>query len=305
MPISLSRGHIRTAEFKINVEASYVLYAHFDLAFAAGPGGRGCASFPRTSWELSKQGQVVARGDRSEPDEMGGVFSADAGMYRLDLEVWDDGSCLNAGSPQVGIAALDYQHSDVDHRLTRAFFASLLLAVTGLNLLLYSARARRPPGPECSLTLPGPLPQLSGAIHTAYPTPTRGYDLRNSRQPYVWAFQKPSSFGLIASTIFVLKPGIPAKPQPGIEPLLVRVESRGRNVTRSLYIGSQRIPPEDFGRVLRYGLTLRPPTWPVYVVGDSDLEWGDVMKAIDEIRGLHAEVVLLTPRTAPSGGQSR
>jgi biopolymer transport protein ExbD len=94
--------------------------------------------------------------------------------------------------------------------------------------------------------------------------------------------------------VHLLKPEVATKAQAGVEPLLVRVEFNGRSVIRNLYIGSQRIPPEVFETTLLKGLASRPPTWPVYVEGDPNLDWGAVAKVIDEIRGLHAKVVMLT-----------
>jgi biopolymer transport protein ExbD len=133
----------------------------------------------------------------------------------------------------------------------------------------------------------------------------------------VWAFQKPGWFGLIAFSVYflllviillvrtrtlfpkglvvrLLRPEVAVEMQPGVEPLLVRVEGEGSNAVRSLYIGSWRVPPQDFDTVLRKGLDTRPPSWPVYVEGDPDLEWRAVLRAIDEIRGFNAKVVLLT-----------
>jgi hypothetical protein len=49
--------------------------------------------------------------------------------------------------------------------------------------------------------------------------------------------------------------------------------------------------------LLKKELSRRPPDWPVYVDGDPDLEWQYPAEAIDAIRGLHAEVILLTTRT--------
>jgi len=51
---------------------------------------------------------------------------------------------------------------------------------------------------------------------------------------------------------------------------------------------------EDFDAVLRKELSRRPPSWPVYVQGDPNLEWAWVLKVVDMVRGLPAEVVLVT-----------
>jgi len=106
----------------------------------------------------------------------------------------------------------------------------------------------------------------------------------------VWPFQKPGWFGLIAFSVYsvlliidllvrtltwvptgfvvhLLRPEVTVETQPGVEPLLVRVEGEGFNAVRSLCIGSWRVPSQDFDTVLRKGLATRPPSWPVYVDG--------------------------------------
>ncbi len=344
-PISLSQGHIRTAEFRINLEGTYELYVEFKPVFdnGSGAGGLRCPSPPpRTAWSVSEQGQVITSGDGGGDKALGGFFSVTAGRYTLDLDVRDDGSCLNAASPSLVIAAFEYEHPEVDGNLSRAFFLSLLLAVTGLNLFIRSYSARRHQEPACSLTEPGPQPPLIGrdsgppetgarsnrSAHLAFPARASEYNNLELRRSYVWPFQKAPWFGLIASFVIypvlliwicfylppaprglavrLLTPEIAAEtPRPGAEPLLVRVGSDGRSVVRSLYIGSQRLPPEDFHRALRNGLASRPSTWPVYVEGDPEIDWGPVVKAIDELRGLHAKVVLLTRPTVPSDKRPR
>jgi biopolymer transport protein ExbD len=329
MPISLSEGHFKTAEFKINLEGAYELYIELQPVFGDGSGaGLHCPNPPpRTAWSLSKGGRVVANGTAG-----GGFFHADAGRYALDFDVRDDdGSCLNAGSPRLIIAAFRYEHPEVNDKLTGAFFLSFLLAATGINLFVHSRRARRNQEPVYSLTEMGPQPPLAGVgsgspraaakptgeAHTASSAVAIEYGRARLRRASVWPFQKPSGFGLLASLIcsllfmcvcvvestrfvptglvvHLLKPEVATKAQAGVEPLLVRVEFNGRSVIRNLYIGSQRIPSEVFDTTLLKGLASRPPTWPVYVEGDPNLDWGTVAKVVDEIRGLHAKVVMLT-----------
>ena len=204
-------------------------------------------------------------------------------------------------------------------------------------MFVRSYSARRHQEKLCSLTTPGPqLPLPDGgsgptglaASRTRSPRmvslAATGYVRGKSEQPYLWPFQKASWFGLIASFSFpwlvilivlivpsfhlpprglvvhLLRPGIEAKAQPGLDPLLVRVES-----DRTVYIGPRRVPSGDLDKVLREGLAIRPPTWPVYVEGAPDLEWGAVAKVIDELRGSHVEVVLLACPRIPSSALQR
>lgn len=89
--------------------------------------------------------------------------------------------------------------------------------------------------------------------------------------------------------IRILRPGVQSPSIPGIRPLLVRV-ARGRE----LFVDSQAVSWEDFDSVLRKELSRRPPNWPVYLEGDPNLEWGWPARVIDHIRGLQADVVLVT-----------
>jgi len=86
--------------------------------------------------------------------------------------------------------------------------------------------------------------------------------------------------------------------------LLVRVGYAGYGVPPRLYVNSRAVSWEDLDAVLNKELRLRPPTWPVYLEGDPAIEWGHAVKAMDVIRGLHAEVVLLTGKATPRRGRS-
>jgi hypothetical protein len=89
-----------------------------------------------------------------------------------------------------------------------------------------------------------------------------------------------------------------AQGAPGLQPLLVRVEIAASGRPR-LYVDYRPIGWDDLDAVLRKELRLRPPNWPVYMEGDPGMEWQWAVDTIDRIRGLHAEVILLTSRRAP------
>jgi hypothetical protein len=108
-----------------------------------------------------------------------------------------------------------------------------------------------------------------------------------------WAYMGPKGL-----RVHLLRLGITSQRNPGIQPVLVQLESRGRRGRPSLYVDFQPVSWEDFGVVLQKELNQRPPNWPVYFQGDPDMEWDWAGKTIDAIRGLQAEVILLT--TAPA-----
>jgi biopolymer transport protein ExbD len=107
----------------------------------------------------------------------------------------------------------------------------------------------------------------------------------------------------------LLIPEAQAQSSPGIQPVYVRLESGGINARPSLYVDSQPVPWENFETVLRKELRLRHPDWPVYLEADPDMEWKWPVMAIDKIRGLQAQVILLTRQAAsslkPSGSTTR
>jgi hypothetical protein len=59
-------------------------------------------------------------------------------------------------------------------------------------------------------------------------------------------------------------------------------------------VGSQQVEWENLAAVLRKGAATRPPSWPVYVEGDQRLEFQWPARAIDIIRGIPMEVVLVS-----------
>jgi len=144
-----------------------------------------------------------------------------------------------------------------------------------------------------------------------------------SRSWTAWPFSRPSWFGLIGTKTYVVvlipvwvmfsslrpapmglvvhlvRPGIPAQHIAGLQPLRVRVAAAIGDARPRVYVDSQPVPLGDFRDVLEKRLILRPPDWPVYFEGDRDMEWDHAMRAIDTIRGLHAQVVLLTPSILP------
>ncbi len=100
--------------------------------------------------------------------------------------------------------------------------------------------------------------------------------------------------------IRILRPGVQAPAIPGLQPILVRLELYPSSLKkdkrrRSLFINSQPVAWDDFDDALRKELGRRPPSWPVYLQADGKLEFGWPARAIDRIRGLHADVVLVTP----------
>jgi hypothetical protein len=103
--------------------------------------------------------------------------------------------------------------------------------------------------------------------------------------------------------VHIMAPPPAAQRLPGMQPLLVQMRSHSPFERPDLYMDSQPVAWENLDHVLRKELNRRPSEWPVYLEGDPDAEWAHVMRAIDKIRGLRAEVVLLTPKAASPRSQ--
>ena len=340
VPVSLSAGRVRTAEFQINVESTYSI----GIAVEQSPdyeetrcllGIDQCQGNPsvlRASWSVSRAGRVLVGGmsdsEHGEfwtgwgPGRVLGSFHADRGHYILDLNVLQDGSRLNARAPYLAIFESGGERERADDAGWRAFVALLLSLPVGFSLLIRSRIVRREEKQDAllrtwPLSQPGPQPPIPGIAR-----PLSGnVELRHHQElrPWsAWPFSRTSWYGLIGThaclvivipvwvmisempwvpkglVVHLVKPGIPAQIMPGLQPLRVRVEAVVGSAQPTLYVDSRLVRWEDFGAVLQKEISRRPPNWPVYVDGDPDMEWGSAVKAIDTIRGLHAEVVLLT-----------
>jgi hypothetical protein len=226
-------------------------------------------------------------------------------------------ACVGAVLILAGLAAYaSIQHANPDTGFTSLLLWLCLLSMGAGGILLVIGGVER---------FRKPLPPVAPCVREG----TAGGHFRWKRRPVKARPLFPMSyFGLIALITYLLefisigvlqssayiipvglrihlvRPGISARRNPGIQPLLVRVESGGRSWRASLYVDSRPVSWEDFGGVLQKELNQRPPDWPVYLQGDPDMDWQWAVRAMDTIRGLHAEVVLLTSAPALPRGQS-
>jgi biopolymer transport protein ExbD len=92
------------------------------------------------------------------------------------------------------------------------------------------------------------------------------------------------------------KLGVVATPLPGVEPVLVALRLTEHSLRPEVYVNSQPVQWDDLDSVLRKQLSIRPPNWPVYLEGDPKMDFGWAAKAIEVIRGSHAEVMLVVGR---------
>jgi biopolymer transport protein ExbD len=229
--------------------------------------------------------------------------------FRPPLTVW-------LGVPLALAGSLAYYSMDPEHLAWRYSYAAgllllwlcLSLAGAGIGLVVIAGTDgwHAPPAPVA--------PRL-------HPGTTAGHDRWKPKPSHAPAISAISSYALMTGIVLavllmisllispvtptglavhLLRPDVPLHATTGLEALWVRVESTGRGKVPDLYLNGRAISWEDLPGALRKELNRRPPRFPVYVEGDPDGEWKDVVKAIDLIRGLKAEVILLTRKPVES-----
>lgn len=301
IPVSLVAGHIRSGPFQINLAESYAIAIETDQSRLSDTSwfDFSCVT---TRWRLFKDGRQVNASREPVDGFQLGSTDADTGTYELDVEVLKEARCLYAAHPRLRVFASANSYADIASPLLWLF--AICFGAGGCMLAIDGAdRLRRWP--------PAVAPLLGMGV-------SRG-QLRWKRRPAkAQLISRLSYFGKIYTIFYMLvfmvlafspsspsyqdwriyphaglrvhlmRPGIAVQPSPGIRPLLVRMEADQR-----LYIDSEPVTWNEFPAALRTKLKQRPPYWPVYFIGDPNLEWQFPVKAIDIVRGLQAEVVLL------------
>src|SRR5689334_284238 len=183
MPVSLAQGHIRSPEFKINLDAGFWIFVEVEtkvddegVSCLTGYTSDYCLKNGvrelRASWTLSDRGRVVARGStESYQGSLGGMvtkarylgnFSVPAGdHFVLDVEFPEDDSHFNGGRPRLTIAQSYYWRFE-EERTLLLLFATLVGAI-GATLLVRGVvdhRKRKRDEQTVSLTSPGPVPAV-------------------------------------------------------------------------------------------------------------------------------------------------
>jgi hypothetical protein len=166
VPISMAVGHVRTREFKVNLNAVYIIEIEvqkkipFDtLNCLLGLGMSStsselqeCPDRPsvvKASWTLTRDGRTVASG--SSDDDRGGDWgndsisrilgsfhSEDGRRYVLDVNVLADGSSLAVGNPRLKVRVHPMFYEDVMVGGATISLIAFALVLTGGILLVIS-----------------------------------------------------------------------------------------------------------------------------------------------------------------------
>lgn len=179
-PVSLAQGHIRSPEFKINLDAGFWIFVEVEtqvddegvsclIGYTSDYCRKNGVRELRASWTLSDSGRIVASGssDRNQGLRGGtlskarglGNFSVPAGNhFVLDVEFPEDNSHFNGGHPRLAIVQ-SYYWSFADNR-TPVFLFAMFLGAMGTALLvsgIVENRNRKRAEQTVPLTSPGPI----------------------------------------------------------------------------------------------------------------------------------------------------
>lgn len=313
MPVSLAPGHIKTGPFRINLKGTYSIRINDDLidlpdTYETWMGfdeirefNAKCStgSLPQTRWVLYRDGKVVDQSLSSGPGLM--YFSAEKGLYTLDVEVLSDASCLNSQHPRLRVSTPKGDYTDSTDPL---LLLSGLCGAIGISLLVLFgiSRLRERSARTVSFALSASIGQ--------YFQWARKFHLKK-------VFSGPPSFGLVTTfTLFVVwvpvvvlfnarippvglkvylatPKGLLMKVAPLTQPIVVELKYDDYSSPPNLYLNSRLVPLKAFAGELKNELKLRPD-WVVYFEADPNVVWGEAVNVIDIIRGMPAEVVLLT-----------
>jgi biopolymer transport protein ExbD len=192
VPVSLAQGHIRSPEFKINVDSGFWIFVEVEtrvddegVSCLTGYVSDYCRKNGvrelQASWTLSARGRIVARGSTdSDQGSRGGMLSKARGLgtfsvpagdhFVLDVEFPEDNSHFDGGQPRLGIEPLSYWSFE-NNRTPLSLFATFLGAIAGALLVsgIVEIKNRKRAEETISLTSPGPMP--TGFLWEPEPAP--------------------------------------------------------------------------------------------------------------------------------------
>ena len=312
IPISLSRGHIRTPEFSINLDSRYHL--EMEVEWQASMGDIdcllwGCYERPgilKMQWTLSGAGQVESSGSGDEM-RRGDSFILSGGRHRLDLDVLSDASILNSAHPRLRVQADGDAYRRLGDLYDELPIVSGMLVSIGVALLWLAARERKvEQAPDLSIF------KAPGAGHRG-----AGYLRRRPRSALF--SELPPSFALLAASALlpVSIPvwnaefwRVPAKgilfftsargrmtPMygQGVKPLTLRIDK-----LRRWFFEGQPVSPEEFPAALRQALNRRPDPF-VCLDADPGLDLAVPGQAMDMLQGLFVKIIIATPKAVDDG----
>jgi biopolymer transport protein ExbD len=180
MPVSLAQGHVRSPEFKINLEAGFWIFIEVETkvdddgvscltGFASDYCSKNGVRELHASWTLSDAGRIVARGSTNSCNgSLGGMvtkgcglgeFSVPAGKhFILDVNFPEDDSHFDGGHPRLRVEQ-SYSWRFEENRTLVVLFAIFLGAIAAVFLVsgIVENGNRKRAERRVLFTSPGPL----------------------------------------------------------------------------------------------------------------------------------------------------
>jgi len=166
VPISLAVGHVRTREFKVNLNTLYIIevevqkkipFDALNCLLGLGTSSTSSAlqecpdrpSVVKASWTLTSDGRTVASGSSDDNREgdwgndsisriLGSFHSKEGRRYVLDVNVLADGSSLVLGNPRLKVRVHPMFYEDLMVGGAAISLIAFVLVLTGGILLLIS-----------------------------------------------------------------------------------------------------------------------------------------------------------------------
>ncbi len=166
VPISMAVGHVRTGEFKVNLNALYIIeievqkkipFDTLNCLLGLGTSSTSSAlqecpdrpSVVKASWTLTSGGRTVTSGSSDDDREgdwgndsisriLGSFHSEDGRRYVLDVNVLADGSSLALGNPRLKVRVHPMFYEDVMVGGAAISLIALVLVLIGGILLVVS-----------------------------------------------------------------------------------------------------------------------------------------------------------------------
>jgi len=307
IPVSLSRGHIQTPEFYINLPGEYLAGFHVDSSAVDLAGG--CEEKAWTSLQTHlvafENGSKIGEADGPMYGMIGVFSAARKGQYRLDVDILSDASCLDTAHPRLTV----WRASDFPFDyLYQVWLWTVPIAVAaGLGLIFrtFSLGYRSRKAEFHAITVSD-----VGRVPTGMPVRKRRPARLLSRLP-AFSFFTPTLLALLLFVQLILNSPFPQRgiyvsikvPRPNrdapgsVVPIVVKIAgSRLPHGAPNLYVNSMPVEWDGLKPALMAELKLRPE-WVVYIDGDPNLPWQEIVKVADAAMELHAKVVFLTPET--------
>ena len=310
VPVSLSRGHIHTGKFNINMQATYSIQIELDGKTFEYPAD---CEYDRTNaplktrWVAKRNGEVAWESSRSWGNSPAvgcflGNFVSESGQYEIDIDVLSESSWLDARHPRLRIEASWWNYDEYSNLADSLTGFAVLFAVLGASLLFQSSLA--PFGRK----LPQEQPlKISSPRGNGYRVLRRDLPLMD---PTLMLPRVGNVMGVTYFVIFITmfpfwmvrwpKYGIPVRLlRPGVIQASINGEATGLLVyvdsSGNLYLNSKPVTAEELPRALGDEFARRAD-WVAYVEGDSNLAYMAVVRAMDLVREAHGKVILLTPK---------